>query len=135
MNLQWLIQSSHTQLVLSQVVYFNYRNEHIWSPTRKWLQILETFHLASIRIIIFYHFLNNTSHFRDRRLKFLIFQHREWAFSFLSTIYFNKKLFSIFPSQILVFAMVFAAHYLFSFWDLHLLSSLSKNNKRKWEDI
>ena len=44
---------------------------------------------------------------------------------------FSLKSFSLFPSQILVCVMVFAANYLFSFWDLHLLSSLSKKiNKR-----
>ena len=75
--------------------------------------------------------MNNTSHFRDQYLKFLIFQHREWAFGFLSTIHFNKKSLSLFPSQILVCAMAFAAHYFFLFWDLHLLSSLSKNIKIK----
>ena len=43
---QWSIQSSHTQLIRNQVVYLNYRNEHIWPPTREWLQNLEAFHLA-----------------------------------------------------------------------------------------
>ena len=63
MKFQWSIQSSHTQLVLSQVVYLNYRNEHIWPSTRKWLQIFKTFHLASLQIITFDDFLNNTSYF------------------------------------------------------------------------
>ena len=40
-----------------------------------------------------------------------------------------------FPSQILVWATDFAARYLFSFWDLHLLSSLSNKNKRVGRDI
>ena len=48
---------------------------------------------------------------------------------------FSYKLFSLFPSQILVCVTVFAAHYLFSFWDLHLLSSLSNKNKRVGRDI
>ena len=43
---------------------------------------------------------------------------------------FSYKPFSLSPSQILVCAMDFAAHYLFSFWDLHWLRSLSKKNKR-----
>ena len=47
-----------------------------------------------------------------------------------STIHFQYKSLSLFPSQILECAMVFVAHYLFSFWDLHLLSSLSKKYKR-----
>ena len=67
--------------------------------------------------------------FWDQCLKFLIFQYWERAFGFLNTIHFNKKSLSFFPSQILVCTMAFAAHYLFSFWDLHLLSSLSKNIK------
>ena len=55
---QWSIQSSHTQVVLSQVVYLNYRNERIWPPTRKWLHIFETFHLASLQFTTFDHFLS-----------------------------------------------------------------------------
>ena len=43
---------------------------------------------------------------------------------------FSYKPFSLFPSQILVCAKTFAAYYLFSFWDLHWLRSLSKKNKR-----
>ena len=70
--------------------------------------------------------------FWDRCLKFLIFQYWWLAFGFLSTIKFQlKESLSLFPSQILVCATAFAAHYLFSFWDLHLLSSLSKNKKNK----
>ena len=48
---------------------------------------------------------------------------------------FSYKSLSLFPSQILVYATAFAAHYLFSFWDLHLLSSLSNKNKRVGRDI
>ena len=48
----------------------------------------------------------------------------------LGIIHFQYKLFCLFPSQILVCATVFATHYLFSFWDLHLLSSISENNKK-----
>ena len=134
MKLQCSIQSSHTQLVLSQVVYLDYKSERIWPPTRKWLQILEAFHLASLQIITFDHFEQYISLW-DRCLKFLIFQYWEWAFGFLSTIHFNKRSLSLFPSQILVCAMAFVAYYLFSFLDLQLLSSLSKNIKIKWEEI
>ena len=42
---------------------------------------------------------------------------------------FSYKSLSLFPSRILVCAMAFAARYLFSFWDLHWLSSLSKKKK------
>ena len=46
------------------------------------------------------------------------------------------KSLSLFPNQILVYVTAFAAYYLFLFWNLHLLSSLSKKKKKKmWEDI
>ena len=48
---------------------------------------------------------------------------------------FSYKSLSLFLSRILVCATAFAAHYLFSFWDLHLLSSLSNKNKRVGRDI
>ena len=48
---------------------------------------------------------------------------------------FSYKSHFLFPSRILVCATAFAAHYLFSFWDLHLLSSLSNKNKRVGRDI
>ena len=118
MRLQWLIQSSHTQLILSQVVYLNYRNEHIWPPIRKWLHIFETFHFELIHL--------------NLRSMPAIFDISIWWTSLwlLDTIHFQYKSLSLFPSQILVCATVFAAHYLFSFWNLHLLSSISKNNKK-----
>ena len=40
---QWSIQSSHTQLVLSQVIYLNYRNEHIWPSTKMITKSLKLF--------------------------------------------------------------------------------------------
>ena len=136
MKLQWSIQSSHTQLVLSQVVYLNYRNEPIWPPTREWLQVLEAFHLASAQIITFdlceqyISFLRSVLEIFDistLRVSLWLFEHHTFQY---------KMSLSLFPSQILVCATVFAAHYLFSFWDLHLLSSLRKNKKiKEWEDI
>ena len=132
---QWSIQSSHTQPILSQVVYLNYRNKHIWPLTRKWLQILEAFHLASIQIITFDHFLNNTSHFEIGAWNFWYFNIENKPLAFWAPYISIKKSLSLFPSQILVCAMAFATHYLCSFWDLHLLSSLSKNIKIKWEEI
>ena len=81
--------------------------------------------------------LNQYISFLDWCLKFFIFQFDEQAFGFwvsyifnTSIIHFQYKSFALFPSQILVCATAFAAHYLFSFWDLHLLSSISKNNKK-----
>ena len=129
MKLKWSIQSSHTQLVLSQVVYLNYRSEHIWPPTRKWLQILEAFHLASLQNITIdpfwtiHLFLRSVFEIFDisiLRVSLWLFEHHT----------FQYKSLSLFPSQILVCATAFAAHYLFLFWDLHLLSSLSKNIKK-----
>ena len=67
-------------------------------------------------------------------MKFLIFQFDEQAFDFLGIIHFIKVAFPF--SQILLCATIFATHYLFSFGDVYLLSSLSKNNKiKEWEDI
>ena len=133
MKFQWSIQSSHTQLVLSQVVYLNYRNEHIWPPIRKWLHVFEVFHFGFIQLMTFDHL--RTIHLFLRSMP-EIFHISIWLVSLwlLGTIHFNKKSLSLFFSQILVYAMAFIAHYLFLFWDLHLLSSLSKNIK-EWEDI
>ena len=72
-KLQWSIQSSHKQLVLSQVVYLNYRNEHIWPPTRKWLHLFEAFHLAYLQFITFDHFW--TIHFILRLMPALLIFH------------------------------------------------------------
>ena len=129
MKLQWSIQSSHTQLVLSQVVYLNYRNEHIWPSKRKWLHIFETFHLASLQFIAFDHF---ESIHLILRLMPKIFDISIWWTNLwlLGIIHFQYKSLSFFPNQILVCVTTFAAQYLFSFGDLHLVSSLSKNNKK-----
>ena len=128
MKLQWSIQSSHTQPVLNQVVYLNYRNKYIWPPIRKWLHILKGFHLASIQYITFNHFLtiNLILISMPEIFDISILWISLWLFGHHT---FQYKSFSLFPSQILVCATAFATHYLFSFWDLHLLSSLSKNIK------
>ena len=76
-----------------------------------------------------------TSHCEIDAWNFLYFNWWEslWVFGHHT---FYLKLLSLFPSQILVCVKAFATHYLFSFGDLHLLSSLSKNNKiKEWEDI
>ena len=127
MKLQWLIQSSHTQLVLSQVDYLNYRNEHIWPPTRKWLHIFEAFHLASLQFITFDHF---ESIHLILRLMLEIFYISIWWTSLwlLGIIHFHYKSLSLFPSQILVYAMTFTVHYLFSRFDI--CWAISKRHKR-----
>ena len=133
MKFQWSIQSSHTQLVLSQVVYLNYRNKYIWPPTRKWLHIFEPFHLASLQFIAFDHFESIYLILRSipEIFDISIWWTSVWLFEHHT---FSYKSLSLFPSQILVCVMVFITHYLFSFWDLHCLSSLSKNIK-EWEAI
>ena len=128
MKLQWSIQSSHTQLVLSQVVYLNYRNEYIWPPTRKWLHNFETFHLASLQFITFDHFESIHLIFEIDAWNFWYFNLMNKFLAFGHHIFSIGEMLSLFLNQILVCAMAFAAHYLFSFWNLFLLSSLSKNN-------
>ena len=72
----------------------------------------------------------NTSHFEIDAWNF--FDISIWWSSLwlLGIIHFQYKLLSLFPSQILVCTTAFAAQYLFSFGDLHLVSFLSKNNKK-----
>ena len=59
---QWSIQSSHTQLVLSQVIYLNYRNEHIW-PSTKMITKFRSFSFGFCIIHDIWSFLDNTSLF------------------------------------------------------------------------
>ena len=70
----------------------------------------------------------NTSHFEIDVWNFWYFNLMDKLLGFGHHIYSYKSL-SFFPSQILVCATAFATHYLFSFWDLYLLSSLNKNIK------
>ena len=92
---------------------------------KKMITNLRCFSFGFYTIHNIWSFFEQYISFWDRCLKFLIFQYWEWAFGFLSTIHFNKKSLSFFPNQILVCVTVFAAHYLFLFWHLHWLSSLS----------
>ena len=89
-----------------------------------------SFGFFTIHNIWFFFFFDLYISFWDRCLKFLIFQFDEQAFGFLGIIHFQYKSLFLFPSQILVCVTTFAANYLFSFWDLHLLSSIGKNNKK-----
>ena len=119
MKRQWSIQSSHTQLVLSQVVYLNYRNWHIWHPIRKWLYIFETFHLDSLKFI--------TSHFEIDDWSFLYFNLMNKFLAFWHHTFQYMSL-SLFSSQILVCATTFIAHYLFSRFDI--CWAINKNIKK-----
>ena len=98
------------------MIYLNYRNEHIWPPTRKWLHIFEVFHLASLQFITFEHFLSLHLFLRLMPEIFNIsFRVSLWLFRHHT---FQYKSFSLFPSQILVCATAFTTHYLFSKFDI-----------------
>ena len=95
MKLQWSIQPSYTQLALDKVTHLNYRNTHIWPPTKLDYITCEAFHLAPHKS---YHliFLNQYISLWDQCLKFLIFQFDELAFGFLGIIYFILRRFPFF---------------------------------------
>ena len=100
------------------MVYLNYRNEHIWLLTRKWLHIFETFHLASLQIITFDHLW--TIHLILRSVLEIfdisILRISLWLFGHHAFLY---KSLSLFLSQILVCVMAFVAHFLFSRFDIY----------------
>ena len=79
-------------------------------------------------------FWTNTSHFEIDAWNFWYFNLMNKPLAFGHHTFSYKSL-SLFPGQILVYATAFVAHYLFLFWDLHLLSSLSNKNKRVGRDI
>ena len=111
------------------MVYLNYRNKHIWPLTRKWLHIFETFHLAFLQFITFDYF--ELIHLILRLMPEIFYISIWWtSLSLLDIIHFQYKSLSLFPSQILVCVTAFATQYLSSFGDLHLVSSLSKNNNK-----
>ena len=83
---------------------------------------------------IIWFFWINTSLFEINAWNFWYFNLMSKPLAFWALYIFIKVAFP-FSSQILVYATAFAAHYLFSFWDLHLLSSLSNKNKRVERDI
>ena len=89
---------------------------------------LKLFHLASLQFITFDHFW--IVHLILRSVPKIYDISNLWISLWLYGHHtFQYKSLFLFPSQILVCAMAFAADYLFSFWDLHWLSSLSKNIK------
>ena len=127
MKFQWSIQPSHTQLVLSRVTNLNCRNENIWPPTILDYITLKLFiWLLTIRNIWSF-FIFYTS-FWGWRLKFFdisIWWVSLWLFGHHT---FQYMLLSLFLSQILVCATVFAAHYLFLRFD----NSWALKQKQKW---
>ena len=113
-------------------VYLNYRNEHIWPPTIKWLHIFEAFHLASLQFKTFDCF--GTIHLILRSMPEMfdisILRVSLWRFGH-PTFQYNSL--SLFPSQILVCATAFVAHYLFSRFDI--CWATKQKHKKVWEDI
>ena len=101
---------------------------------KKMITYDETFHLASLQFITSDHF--ESKHLILRSMPEIcdisIWWTSLWLFGHHT---FSYKSLSLFPSRILVCATAFAAHYLLSFWYLHLLSSLSNKNKRVGRDI
>ena len=94
----------------------------------------EAFHLASLQFITFDHF---ESIYLILILMPEIFYISIWWTSLWLFEHhtFSYKSLSLFPSRILVCVTAFTTRYLFSFWDLHLLSSLNNKNKRMGRDI
>ena len=109
------------------MIYLNYRNEHIWPPTRKWWHIFETFHLASLQIITFDYFLIIHVILKSMPEIFdiSILRISLWLFGHHT---FQYMLPSFFPSQILVCATVFVAHLLFSRFDIYW--AIRQKNKK-----
>ena len=99
------------------MIYLNYRNEHIWPPTRKWLHIFEAFHLAFLQIITFDYFwtIYLILILVPEIFDISILRISLWLFGHYT---FQYKLLSLFPSQILVCAMAFVAHFLFLRFDI-----------------
>ena len=94
----------------------------------------EAFHLASLQFITFDHFesIHLILWLMPEIFDISIWWTSLWLFGHHT---FSYKSFSLFPSRILVCATTFAARYLFSFWDLYILSSLSNKNKRVGRNI
>ena len=101
---------------------------------KKMITYDEAFHLASLQFITFDHFesIHLILRLMPEIFDISIWWTSLWLFGHHTISY---KSLSLFPNRILVCATAFAAHYLFSFWDLHLLSSLSNKNKRVGRDI
>ena len=101
---------------------------------RKIITYDEAFHLASLQFITFDYFesIHLILRLMPEIFDISIWKTRLWLFGHHT---FSYKSLSLFPSRILVCATTFATRYIFSFWDLHLLSSLSNKNKRVGRDI
>ena len=99
---------------------------------KKMITYLWSFLFGFFTIHNIWSFRINTSHIEIDAWNFWYFNLMNKPLTF-GHYTFSYKSLSLFPSRILVCAMAFAAHYLFSFRDLHWLSSLKK--KRVERDI
>ena len=97
---------------------------------KKMITYLWSFSFGFFTIHNIWSFCINTSHFEIDAWNFWYFNLMNKSLAFGHHTFSIQVAFPFFSSQILVCAMAFAAHYLFSFWDLHLMNSLSKNNKK-----
>ena len=129
-KLRWSIQPSHTQIALGKLTYLNYRNMHIWPPTKLDYITCEAFHLAPYTS---YHliFLNQYISLWDWFLKFFIFQFDELAFGFLGIIHFILRRFPFFLVKILVCATGVCSSLSLFIWRFTFVELLSKNRKIK----
>ena len=123
MKFQWSIQSSHIQLVRSQVTYLTCRNEHIW-PLTMCLQMIESF-------LFGFH----SSYFWSNTTQILEKQWHELFYVFLTNkplvlvLYILIQIAPPFPSQTSFRSKAFFSS--FSFGDWHLKSSFEKKKKKR----
>ena len=133
MKLQWSVQPSHTQLALDNVTHFNYRNMHIWPPTK--------LDYIALKLYIWLHILHNiwsfwiiTSYCEIDAWNFLTFQLMGKSLAFWDTFYFRSP--SLFPSQILVCATGFCSSIFLFIWRFTFGELFKQKQKNKWwEDI
>ena len=99
------------------MVYLNYRNEYIWPPTKNDYISLKLFHLISLQFITFDHFLTIDLILRSvpKIFDISILRISLWLLEYHT---FQYKSLSLFFSKILVCAITFAAHFLFSRFDI-----------------
>ena len=125
MKFQWSIQSSHIQLVRSQVTYLTCRNEHIW-PLTMCLQMIESF-------LFGFH----SSYFWSNTTQILEKQWHELFYVFLTNkplvlvLYILIQIAPPFPSQTSFRSKAFFSS--FSFWRLtfeELFWELKKKKKK-----
>ena len=122
MKFQWSIQSSHTQLIQSQVTYLICRNEHIWPLTHVFTIDWKLFIWLSFVILLIWEAMPWNF--------FFLWNFGNWAFGF-GIIHFNTYLLHLFLVKLVFEARIFQLFILFGEW--HLKSSFWK--KKTCEEI